>query len=275
MIGNQVLFFQARLKLQWASAHIVQLRSLWSSFLQTEFCKVSVEFDSQTGHESLRVTSIGPMPAELLLTLGDAVHNMRCALDYIVGEILGWKDTRVTFPMADDESALLSTFRVEVEHVGGKAKGKGRNAALETAIPGIGEFITKEIRSFKGSNSPLWPLGKLDGRDKHRLLLPVLVPQTIDAIDALLPNGGRVVNGKLTVGPGGWASLVGTQMTGIKILKHGRPTAELFIDEKGIVDQQPLFPTLVSMSNAVSKTIESFETFVGDAGWKPPPLNAP
>jgi hypothetical protein len=128
----------------------------WEAFRQTDFCKLVLE-DESDGGQSLRVVSLDALPAELVLVLGDAVHNMRCALDYTVSELLGWKD--LTFPMDEGREELEASFRTEPEIIGGRTVKKGRNAAIEVAVPGIGRFITDERRPYKTVDGYRWPLG--------------------------------------------------------------------------------------------------------------------
>lgn len=177
-------FHQARLKHEWADQHINRLHAIWKAFLKPDFCQLRIE-DHPDGGQSLRVISVNSLPAKLLLSLGDVIHNLRAALDYVVSEILGWKDTRLTFPMGEEREGLAASFRAEPEIVDGKAKGKGRSAALELAAAGIGKFIVGEIRPCKSANNLLWVLNKLDSRDKHRLLIRVLIPQSIHGINAV------------------------------------------------------------------------------------------
>jgi hypothetical protein len=261
------VFGQARLKLIWANEHINQLNALWQDFLETDFCELRVE-DHPEGGQTLKIVSLNPLPAELILVLGDAVHNLRCALDYTVSELLGWKDTRLTFPMGEDREELVSSFRTEPEIIDGKARGKGRNAAIEVAVPGIGEFIVNEIRPYKAGDGFLWPLGKLDGRDKHRLLIPVLVPQSITGINAVDKNNNRLNNCSGTIDPGGTLNMVLFGSGGVKIEGYGKPTAEIFFNEIGIVEGQAVFPTLVNMSQAVAETINRIQEFATSVGWK-------
>lgn len=254
-------FQQARLKHVWANQHINRLHAFWKAFLETDFCHLAVE-DQPDGGQLLRIVSVEALPGELVLSLGDAIHNLRSALDYTVSELLGWKDTRLTFPMGEEREELISSFRTEPEVVAGKTKGKGRNAAIEAAIPGIGRFIVDEIRPYKAAGGFLWPLNKLDGRDKHRLLIPVLIPQSIGGINVVDQNNNRMTNCGASVGAGGAVNLVAFGAGGVQIESYGKPTAEIFFNEPGIVEGQPVFPTLLQMSQAVAEAISLIDTFV-------------
>lgn len=268
MLDPSKPFFQARLKHIWANQHINRLHQIWEAFLKTDFCEVRIQ-DKPDGTQSLRVVSVGPLPAELLLALGDAVHNLRCTLDYVIAELLGWKDTRLTFPMGEEREELIASFRTEPEKVGQKTIGKGRNAAIESAIAGIGKFIVDEIGAYKGgSGNAIWTLNKLDVRDKHRLLLPVLVPQTIKGINATTNNGMVMSNATASIDPGGEVGLM--RGPGLKIQSYGKATAEIFFYEVGIIEDQPIFPTLVQMSQAVIKTVDAVAVFAASVGWQRP-----
>jgi hypothetical protein len=263
------LFAQARLKLRWADIHIEQIQLHLAAYLKEDFCEIRVD-DDPGGDQILRVVSIKAIPAHIAFHVGDAVHNMRCALDYAVSELLWQKDTRTTFPMGERREELIDAFRTEQPVRCGKTMRKGRCAAIEAAIPGMGAFVIDHIRPYKGGHSLLWSLGKLDARDKHRLLLPVVEVQQIrdvNVVDNSNLRGSFTVN---MVGSAGIANVLVTDAGGLKIESYGKPTAEVFLDEVGVVEHQALVPTLLQMSQAVSETLDSVGEFALSAGWKTP-----
>ncbi|GAA0579052.1 hypothetical protein [Rhizomicrobium electricum] len=256
----------------WAVKHISYLKDFWTAFLNTDYCKLDV-VDEADGSQGLQIVSLDPLPANIVLALGDAVHCMRCALDFTVSELIGWKNTRLTFPMGENREELISSFRTDVGdpcNTCGRGGKKGRNAALEAAVPGIGKFIVDEIRPYKASGSLVWEIGKLDARDKHRLVIPIYCPMTITGINTVDRNQNRLVDATAAVTPGGKANLMLTGCGGLKIESYKKPTAEIFINEAGIIQRQPLFPTLASISEAVTRTIDSIERFALGAGWRAP-----
>jgi hypothetical protein len=259
-------FVQARLKHKWAHKHIHELQVRWDRFLQTDFCRVEIK-DNADGSQSLQLVTVKNAPVELAMVLGDAIHSFRCALDHTISEILGWKDTRLTFPMGEDREELVSSFRTEPEVVGNRTLKKGRNAAIELAVPGIGKFIVDEIAPYKAANGFLWPLNKLDGTDKHRLITPVVVPQTIEGVSAVDKNNNRVQSMTATLDGSGRFGLCHFGQGGVKIESYGKATAEIFFDEPGVIQGQPVFPTLIQISEAVAQTIDRIEEFVLSAGW--------
>lgn len=263
MIKSTDTFGQARLKHVRANQHISQLESAWNAYLKTDFCHLAAE-GHPDGGELLSIVSFEPLPAEIVLLIGDAIHNLKSALDYTISEMMGWGNTRLTFPMGEAREELVSSFRTDSEiacAACGRQKGKGRNAAIEEAVPGIGDFIVQVIRPYKAANGFLWPLNKLDVRDKHRLLIPVVVPQTINDINVVDNNENRLINFSLTGRPGQTLSPIRFGAGGIKIESYGKPTAQILFNETGIIEGQPVLPTLVQMSQAVSETIDRLEEF--------------
>lgn len=257
-------FVNARLKHIWANEHIGQLQSLWERYLNTDFAEIRVQDDPQGRGQNICIAGIRPPPADIALCLGDAIHNLKSALDYIVSELLGWQNTRLTFPMSETREELVTSFSTDgltpCPECGRGGRGKGRNAAIEMAVPGIGLFIVDTIKPYKAANGFLWPLNKLDVRDKHRLLIPTVVPKTIRGINAVDNNGNRIVNCSATVREIGTAAVFGLPYD-IKIESYGKPTAEILFNEVGVIENQPLFPTLINMSQTVSETIDLFADF--------------
>ncbi len=274
MVTSHDMFGQARLKLVWANEHIKQLNAAWNAFLKTDFCHLAVENQPprpgiDDGGQVIVLKSVDPIPAELPLLIGDAVHNLKAALDYTVSELLGWKDTKRTFPMAKTREELESSFRTDPEVIDGKTMGKGRNASIEEALPGIGAFILQEIRPYKAANGFLWPLNKLDVRDKHRLLVPLLIPQTVSGICASDIFNNEVTGCAISVLPGQINRAFGLG-PGIVIKSYAKATAEILFNEVGIIERQPVLPTLVQMSQAVAETIDSMAEFASSVGWTRP-----
>lgn len=266
MIDPNRPFAQARLKHIWATKHINQFQAFWEGFLKSDFYEITVQEDPQRGH-SVHIFSTQPLPAELLLTVGDAIHNLRCALDYVVNELTGWKNNRLTFPMGEEREELVSSFRTKTETVAGAVKKKGRNAAIELAIPGIGEFIVNEIRPYKAAGGFLWPLHRLDGRDKHSLLIVLYALQTIRNFSVIDNDGKTLIGGGTFVLQAGRSLNLGRiGNNGMKIGNKGQASAEIFFNEVGVIERQPVLPTLVNMSNAVAETIDRIEKFLADIG---------
>jgi hypothetical protein len=103
---------------------------------------------------------LGELP-ELALVIGDAVHNLKTALDYAwfqtVTKLTPGIKTRPKFPIYPSVDQLVSALT---------------ESGVSTAIPRLATFILTDIKPYDGGNFYLRPLHKLDIRDKHELLIP-------------------------------------------------------------------------------------------------------
>lgn len=263
MVTSSDRFGQARIKLDRADQHIQNFQVFWEAFLKTEFCTLRLK-DHPEGGQLIQVEAMNIMPAEMALIPGDAIHNMRCALDYIIAEILGWREFRLAFPFDEERDRLIDSFRTVPVIRGGKTVKKGRNARIEEALPGFGKFIVDKIRPYRDAGNPLWIINELDRRDKHRLLIPVIIPQTLEGYRAI-DDYGNVYGGKATI-DAGVVNLAHSRPGTIKIEDYGRISAEIFFNEVGLIEQQPVIPTLTNMREAISEAIKSIEEFVTATG---------
>jgi hypothetical protein len=103
-------------------------------------------------------------PRELALPFGDAIHNIRSALDHLVFELAspkGRKSRKLQFPIFTDECEF-----------------KVRNPPMLKSIKGDERTLIERVQPYIATNvpsdDPLAVLGRLSNRDKHRLLIPMV-----------------------------------------------------------------------------------------------------
>lgn len=128
------------------------------------------EIDPETGWCSVFLIRHEMPEPRLGVILGDAVHNLRCALDYIVEELavasgLGPSKERY-FPIFESESA----FRRRVLAPDGKTAKK--HGPLEEIRAGLTEITRLQPyqRQPDPRGDPLWLIQRLSNADKHREL---------------------------------------------------------------------------------------------------------
>jgi hypothetical protein len=149
------------LKLNRAQFHLNTLKESIDAFFESKPYEIVREANPNTNeiYGTLRVKRECP-PAWGIL-VGDFVHNLRSALDYLVWQLVIHEtgnppvtfDTQ--FPIFQTEAGYKSRGEpVRLKGVGAKAK-----ALIKTLQP----FSTGE-----GTNSPLWHLHELANFDKHR-----------------------------------------------------------------------------------------------------------
>jgi len=77
------LFKGARLKIKRAEEHINNLSQMISAMTNRKNHVVLIDRDPETGDNFLKVGHIEFLPDTFPLILGDALHNLRAALDYM------------------------------------------------------------------------------------------------------------------------------------------------------------------------------------------------
>jgi hypothetical protein len=174
-------FRDARLKIKRADKHIADLDAvivgLKDSYSST------VEPNRETGHQDL-IHAI-PEFAEALDTMsliaGDAIHNLKTALDF------AWMGTlKEHVPSANFGRTKFPVY----------ASKKELEAALNgipintTANSAIFHVIATDIQPYEGGkHGVVYPLHRLDIEDKHLLLLGLLPLAGIDGIIVENPEG--------------------------------------------------------------------------------------
>jgi hypothetical protein len=156
------LFAEAALKIERAEKHINDLNRIIGDFVGTANYVVFVDRDRQTGNNLMKVRAIKTLSPHFPLVLGDALHNLRTALDYAMNEIeaitTGRRTNYTKFPIYETADGLKAA-------VNGGFKQKAPKQVIEC--------IEDVIQPYRGGNGDaLWCLHELDIRDKHQLLIP-------------------------------------------------------------------------------------------------------
>jgi len=163
-----------RLKLARANEHIQTVRSQTDAFLKREPAPFDFRTDSTPGPDEsieyvLRAIVREKPPREIALPIGDAVQNMRSALDHLVYELAtpkARKSIRLQFPIFSDECE----FKVKAP-------------AQIASITGDERTLIERVQPYAASNppadNPLAILRKLSNLDKHKLLVPLVTAASL------------------------------------------------------------------------------------------------
>lgn len=154
------LVADAKLKLDRAQHHINCLNREINAFLaEKPFTLVSIVNENPL-EVAYTVKEHKTIPDVIPLTLGDAIHNMRSALDIVIFAMIGDKAQRpwnVQFPFARSAEGLESTIR---------------SREIQLASEQVVQLI-KRSEPHLGGDDGLYGLYELDVRDKHKLVLTV------------------------------------------------------------------------------------------------------
>jgi len=153
---------EIRLKIERANRHIDDLAAVCKSFLDSTPYALGRETDSATGYYHFNITGVQAPPPEVGLIAGDAIHNLRSALDHLACHLVianGNAPSRQTcFPIFDSVEKYQAMDARKV-----RGMSQGAIDAIEAAKP------------YQGGNEALYTLHELDIADKHHSLLITLV----------------------------------------------------------------------------------------------------
>ena len=240
-------FFGPKLKIKRAEQHIDELNRILSTFVKTDFCRLHIEKQQNTGRSLIKFEMTKSFPCEIPLVIGDAVHNLRSALDLMACEIVsmaGGTPSRYTnFPFRDTRQELEATIN------GGEIKIAGSD---------IIAVLLDVIKPYnKGGDSTLCALHSLDIIDKHRLLIPTVSVAALTHVNAKI-GPMTFTDCTLVVGQGGVLNLA--SMPGdVEIEGHGQPAYAILFDKGQVFEDQAVVPTLLQLSQLVSGVVHTIE----------------
>lgn len=150
----------AKVKLARAARHIQELEAVARSYLaSTPFTLTRTE--EPNGDLIWRVKINRPVPLEWSAIVGDAVHNLRSALD-----LLAWQLVEINGAQASRDTCFPITQSVPPQFE--QTLQRALNGAHPRAIR-----LVRRLKPFAGGNIVLAQLHALDITDKHRLVLVV------------------------------------------------------------------------------------------------------
>lgn len=152
-----------RAKIARAGTHLAQLGVAFASFSETEPKPYMLDnvVNPATGLREKVVLRADPLPPEIPLIIGDAVHNLRSALDHLMRQLVIASGRR---PSDGPGGTMFRIWK------GSAAYSSGR-ASVATTITSDALDVLDAVKPYKGGNANLWMLHELDVIDKHRLIL--------------------------------------------------------------------------------------------------------
>jgi hypothetical protein len=120
-------FKDARSKIQWAKRHIYKLIDEYNALFNPDLARLIIEDDSEPGQQRIKAVPITEFPSSIPLIIGDAVHNLRTAFDYIVVAITGLDWIALPVGKTRDDVSKAQHYRT-----------------IEETNPGLAKFIIDE-----------------------------------------------------------------------------------------------------------------------------------
>lgn len=238
-----------RLKIKRANQHICNINDVLNAFVQTDFYSLAVEHEGNTGDYVLQFKQVRETPCELPLIIGDAIHNLRSALDIayceLVAHVGGTPTDWTRFMFFKDRQELVDRL------------GKG----VMQCAPDIVDLLADVVKPYLTANNPLCALHDLDIADKHLLLLPIFSVARLQVTNLRLTGLATVTIGKadLILGKGGILKVVGMPVRfEMQFDDNMKPSFKIAFGKGQALEGQPVIPTLHQLSQLVSGVIDTF-----------------
>lgn len=163
-MATKLRFTNCRWKIKRADKHIAEMDGILDSFHKPDSYTVREDRDPHTGQKFIEYGFAKILSGEdLALAMGDAVHNLKCALDYAWIHCI-----RKLHPPALRNFAKFPIYPSQPE-----LESALRGHGIQIASPTFYNLIVSEIKPYDGGDQ-LWAIHRTDIWDKHRLLIPVL-----------------------------------------------------------------------------------------------------
>jgi hypothetical protein len=242
---------RVRLKIERAKKHISDLETLISDFLSRDFYTLGTKQKPHISHVAYYVTSVDPLPEDIPLILGDALHNLRSTLDHLFWQLVeangGTAGTTTQFPITKTVQQYNSAFGIrEITQIRSKTP-----KAVD---------ILRDVQPYRTTDDTLWHLHRLDIEDKHRLIIPVAC-----ASDSWGLKRENVWLGDLS---GSFHIELGEELLNIPVNTHQKAGdnikfgVDVTFRNSEIVGCKSVLETLHNMADSVETVIAQFEPFL-------------
>jgi hypothetical protein len=233
----------AKLKIGRANEHIAELTLRLRGYtVDPDSYHVSVEYNANTGCHELRVRSRFSIPTDRLMpVVGDAIHNLRAALDYAYFAVLpvGLVDSKSQFPFRDSREELITAIE------GGLKKKGAPSELLETIVDRIQPYPS-------GKGDALWRLHRLDIEDKHRILIAKTQLTFIRGIRLKNETGKEIPVEDWLLREHKVASLAIFGHKSLHVTNNGDATASIVFGEFMPLQGSEIVPALVDLGRQVA-----------------------
>jgi len=244
------MFDSAKQKVERANHHMADIEGQFAAFIASKPHTFVVEHDDNTGILRIRIEFRKQLPSTFALIIGDAIHNLRCALDHVAWELAdlggGAKNNRTKFVISGNDGADF----------------EGSCQAIETPSQWVKDVIKATEAFPSGKGHDLFELNRFDNADKHHAITPILrgtthPPFTVTAKGVAYRLEGNVF-------------LTGADEFGLGVFPPGT-TVELHNNNQcapGIFFKkangrfEPVNPMLWGLRDAVMQAITSIEAAV-------------
>ena len=151
-------FSASQAKLRNAKRHIETTVKLIAEYQKNNPMRWNNVAAVGSGEKAIRFEVSAELPEDVILSAGDAIHNLRSCLDIAAVDAVrlsGGNTNNVYFPFADQEDNLETAIKKKNFHRAEQSFSK----------------VVRSLKPFKGGNKMLRGIHDLDIMDKHIVLI--------------------------------------------------------------------------------------------------------
>jgi hypothetical protein len=241
------MFEGSRQRINRANQHIRDLKAALEAYCKTDFCRIGVEADQKVGVSVLGLEIKRQLPGDVPLMLGDAVHNLRAALDSLACDIVrsGQKQpTRYTrFAFESSQEKLVTSLAA---------------GTLKAARPDLLDLIVGTIKPYKGGDDSLYGLNELDIDERNRPIVPVFAVIALHTVSIRDEDKNIIKIGKLDVGAHGEFTVAKTSGP-VQLANYASASFQALFDKGHPFEGEPVVPTLQRLSQLVSGVVDTIQ----------------
>lgn len=248
------MFEGASLKVERANKHIADLKVAFGDFADRKPYDILQACEVERHRPTVDAYLREEIPFSLALIIGDAIHNLRSALDHatweLIGRDCGTQDKWLHFPTGETETDYLS-----------------RCNGIKTPRQDTKTFFI-QFQAYRGGDGErIFGLNAFDNTDKHVIVTPVLGLAKLRHLKATHPNPRlpdiHVADVGVMFRPDKRAPIA--RMPPDYSIEFNEDTdfaLDILFGDVDIFKFAPAIQTLESLSDAVSDTVGNFREFV-------------
>jgi hypothetical protein len=154
-----------KLKIGRAKDHVRDLESVVVPFFDSFPYTYAADILPQISQYAIRLATVKPLPHCIPIIAGDAVHNLRSALDHVAWQLVeaggGNPNDRTSFPIIAADAKARQRYA--------SAVGQGNIAKMKSGALSLLE----SVQPYNSGDDTLAAIHQLDIWDKHRLIVAV------------------------------------------------------------------------------------------------------
>lgn len=239
------LFYGPQLKVKRAHTHICELKDKVATFCSKNPYQLVIERESTQYKWVVRAKE--ESPEDFPLIIGDAIHNLRSALDLLACDLVSLNNgniKNVYFPFCKAGTELEDTIK---------------HRHLDRAAQDLVDII-RSLKPYSGGNNLLRAIHDLDIADKHQMIIPSVA--SVEVTDLKLYRNNSMIasiQGMSLIGvKDGTIFMITPPIDNIPIGQEFNITFNIVFGRNQPLEYQPILPILDQLHELVLNIIEKF-----------------